>query len=97
MQFVPVREFRLHPGEVWRRLSKEKEIVLTARGRPVGLLTPVTEASLEAVLRRWRQAKGLVALAQLQAEASQRGLTRMSQREIDAEIRKARSRRRGTA
>ena len=97
MVFVPVREFRVHPGEVWRKLYREKEVVLTARGRPVGLLTPVDAASLEEVLRRWRQARGLVALGSLQAEARRRRLDRMTERQVDAEIRKIRSGRRKAA
>lgn len=97
MQFVPVREFRLHPGEVWRLLSREREIILTARGRPIGLLTPVDARSVEEVLQKWRQAKGLLALDKLQAEAKRRGLARLTQRQIQAEIRGNRSRRRAAA
>ena len=94
MRFVPIREFRLHPGEVWRRLSKEGELVLTARGRPMGLLTQVDSASLEEILRTWRQARGLAALSKLQAQARERDLDRMTQRQINTEIRSVRELRR---
>lgn len=93
MRFVPVREFRLHPGEVWRRLSREGELILTARGRPVGFLTPVDADSFEETLRTWRQARGLAALSRLQAQAQRRGLDRLTQRQIDTEIRLIRARR----
>lgn len=92
MRFVPVREFRLHPGQVWRKLSKEQELVLTAKGRPVGFLAPLNEETFEETLRVWRQARGLIALEALQKEARRRGLNRMKSSEIDAEIRRARSR-----
>ena len=91
MRFVPVREFRLHPGAVWRKLKEEQELVLTSRGKPMGLLTPLDEASFERTLRAWRQARGLEALAGLQEEAKKRGLDRLSPAEIDAEILRIRS------
>ena len=94
MRFVPVREFRLHPGEIWRRLLKEKELVLTARGKPVGLLTPVDETSLEEILRTLRQARGLAALARVQADAKRRGLNHWAVSQIDTEIRSVRRKQR---
>jgi len=94
MRFIAVREFRLHPGGVWRCLSKERELVLTARGKPVGLLMPVDPTTLEETLRTWRQARGLAALSKLQAQAQQRGLHRWTQRQIDREIRLVRALRR---
>lgn len=94
MRFVPVREFRVHPGAVWRKLGKEKELILTSRGRPVGLLTPLNEATFEETLRLWRQAQGMAALRRLQQEAQRRGLDRWTPAQIDAEIHKVRAARR---
>lgn len=96
MRFVPVREFRLHPGSVWRSLKEEEALVLTAKGKPIGLLTPLDETSFEQTLRVWRQAQGLAALAGLQQEAQQKGLNRLKPAHIDAEIRRIRSERRRT-
>ncbi len=93
MKFIPVREFRLHPGSVWRRLKEERELVLTSRGRPVGLLTPLDEASFEQTLRVWRQARGMAALVRLQEEARRKGLDRMKPVKIEAEIRRVRAQR----
>lgn len=91
MRFVPVREFRLHPGAVWRRLKGEQELILTARGKPVGLLAPLTEATFEKTLRTWRQARGLAALETLQTEAQRRGLNRLKPTQIESEIRRIRA------
>lgn len=91
MKFVPVREFRLHPGSIWRRLKIDQEMVLTSRGRPVGLLTPLDESSFEQTVRVWRQAKGMAALAALQRQAKQKGLDRLTPAQIQAEIRRIRS------
>jgi len=93
MKFIPVRDFRLHPGSVWRKLKEERELVLTSRGRPIGLLAPLDEASFEQTLRIWRQARGMAALAQLQEEASRKGLDRLKLSDIEAEIRHLRTER----
>ncbi len=90
MRFVPVREFRLHPGAVWRQLARERELILTARGRPVGLLTPLKEATFEETLRLWRQLQGLVALQRLQHDAKRRGLDRLKPAQVQAEIHRIR-------
>jgi len=92
MKFLPVREFRLHPGAVWRRLRQEQELVLTAKGKPIGLLTPLDEASFEQTIRMWRQARGMAALAQLQQEARAKGLDRLKPAKVEAEIRRLRRR-----
>jgi len=94
MRFVPVREFRLHPGAVWQRLRREQELVLTARGRPVGLLTPLDEATFEETVRAWRQARGMAALARLQQDARRRRLDRLTPAQVEAEIRRLRAERR---
>ncbi len=39
MKFLPSRELRLRPGRVWKDLKKAREMVVTANGRPVALLT----------------------------------------------------------
>lgn len=97
MRFIPVREFRLHPGAIWRRLVRDQELVLTARGRPVGLLTPLSEATFEETLKVWRRARGMLALEHLQQEAHRRGLSQMPLTQVNAEIQKVRAARRRAA
>ena len=97
MQFIPVREFRLRPGTVWRKLAQEKELVLTARGKPVGLLTPLSSATFEETLQVLRRARGMLALESLQAQARRRGLSRLSPAQIDAEISRVRKSRRSSS
>lgn len=92
MKFVPVREFRLHPGSVWRKLKEDQELILTSRGKPVGLLAPLSEESFDRTLRVWRQARGMVALALLQDEAKRKGLGRLAPSQIQEEIRQVRHR-----
>jgi antitoxin (DNA-binding transcriptional repressor) of toxin-antitoxin stability system len=97
MKFIPVREFRLHPGSVWRKLKEERELVLTSRGKPIGLLAPLDEASFEQTLRAFRQARGAQAIAQLRAEAEKSGASRMTPAQIQKEINAVRRSRRPAA
>ncbi len=47
MKFRQVREIRTHYGKVLEDLRKEKKIVLMSKGKPVALLTELTEDSFE--------------------------------------------------
>jgi antitoxin (DNA-binding transcriptional repressor) of toxin-antitoxin stability system len=47
MKFLQVREMRTNYGKVMEQLRKEKRIVLTSKGKPVALLTEMTEDNFE--------------------------------------------------
>ena len=65
MRFIPVRELRLKPSGVWQRLKTEHELVLTSKGRPIGILSDTRGADVEATLRALRRAKAELAMAQI--------------------------------
>jgi antitoxin (DNA-binding transcriptional repressor) of toxin-antitoxin stability system len=95
MKTVTIRDFRTRPKQVRDALKREREAVLTANGRPVALMIPVDAGSIEQTLETLRRARALEALRAIRQDSQLRGLTRMSQRNIDAIIaktRKARSR-----
>ena len=90
MRFITVRELRLKPAGVWQQLKTEHELVLTSKGRPIGILSDTRGADVEATLRALRRAKAELAVAQMHEQASRQGLDRLSMAEIDKEIRAAR-------
>ena len=92
MKFIPSRDLRIRPGQVWKQLRKEKELIITSNGKPVALMTPVTEDNLEEELQTTRRAHE--ALKSLQEDARRRGL-KFTQKQIDEIIRKARKDHRG--
>ena len=96
MKFIPVRALRINPGEVWRLLRQERDVVVTSNGKPVGVLTLADEDSLEDVLATLRQGRAQAALAEVRRVAVDRGLDRLTQRrvqEIIGKVRKPRQRR----
>jgi prevent-host-death family protein len=91
MKFISVRDFRTNPADIWKQLPKEQEMVVTNNGKPVALLTPLSDTDLEGTLRAVRRARALQALTALQDESVRTGRSSMSPGDIDAEIRSARS------
>jgi len=94
MKFVSVREFKGKSGRAWKALSEERDIVLTSNGRPVAMLTAVTEDGVEESLKALRKARALLALDRIQAGSLDRGLDRLTARDIESEISEVRRRRR---
>jgi antitoxin (DNA-binding transcriptional repressor) of toxin-antitoxin stability system len=91
MRFVTVRELRNTSGQVWRRLGKE-EMVLTANGKPVGVLVGVDEGNLEATLRELRRARAAAAVSRMREDAARAGRDRLTPAQNEAEIQAARRR-----
>jgi len=94
MKFVPTRALRINPGEVWRLLRQERDLVITSNGKPVGVLTLADEDSLEDVLATLRQGRAQAALAGIRHIAVARGLDRLTQRRVQEIVEKARKVRR---
>ena len=98
MKTVTIRDFRTRPKQVRDALRGEREAILTVNGNPVAVMIPVDAGSLDETLETLRRARALEALRAIREESRQRGLSRMSAKDIDAIIaktRKARRRARG--
>lgn len=90
MRFMGIREFRGNAAKVMESLKDQNEIVITSNGRPVAILTPTDEERLEDNLAALRTARAVQAVTALQNRSLQMGTDKMSQKEIDAEIKAAR-------
>jgi prevent-host-death family protein len=93
MQFVTVRDFRSSSKEIWDKLSRDEEIVITNNGRPTALLVPIAEGNFEETLSGIRQAKAMRDFNNMREEAAERGF--LSDEEINAEIQAYRRETRG--
>jgi antitoxin (DNA-binding transcriptional repressor) of toxin-antitoxin stability system len=93
MKILSVRDLRTRAAQVWKELPAEREMVITNNGRPVAILAAINEATLEESLSAFRQARAVEAVARLQRKSVERGTCKMSQEEINAEIRAARRKR----
>ncbi len=94
MKFVTIRELRSKTAALRKDLEQDREIVLTANGRPFALMTPVEPDTVEEELLAIRRARAQAALSRIRAQAKADGLDRMTMREIDALIARVRRERR---
>jgi prevent-host-death family protein len=88
MKFVTVRDLRTRPAQVWKALREVGDLVVTSNGKPIAVLSPTSEASLEQSLAALRRARALGAVERLQGSVP--GSRRPSADEIEAEIREVR-------
>lgn len=86
MRFLSVRDLRSKSVEVWERLEAERELVVTSSGRPVAILSKVTEDTLEEALAAIRRARAVAAVDVLQRRSVEQGTDAMTAEEIEAEI-----------
>ncbi len=89
MRFISVRELNTKPKEIWSKI-KDEEIVITSNGKPIALLSGVTEATLEKTVRSIRRSRALIALEEMQKKSIESGLDKLTDSEIESEIRAAR-------
>jgi prevent-host-death family protein len=90
MKFISVRDFRIRPGDIWKQLKTNTDIVITSNGKPIAILNPVEGTNLENSMAALRRARALIALEELQKSAVSRGLDSLMGVDIEEEIKSAR-------
>ncbi|RLB33317.1 MAG: type II toxin-antitoxin system Phd/YefM family antitoxin [Deltaproteobacteria bacterium] len=90
MKFISARELRLKPGEVWKLARKEKDLVITSRGKPVALLTNIDGDNLLEELEVLQRLRALKALDNVHRRSVSSGTDKIPSKEIEAEIRAVR-------
>ena len=93
MKFLSVRDLRGKSAQIWKELSREKEMVVTVNGRPIAILAAITESNLEESLSAFRQARAVEAVVSMQRSSAEQGTDKTSMEEIDAEIKAVRTKR----
>ena len=90
MKFINVRELRLRPGDVWKKLQVEKDIILTLNGKPFAILNSTDEEKLEDTLASLRRSRALEAMEKLQKSSAEKRLDILTEEDIEKEIRMVR-------
>ena len=68
MKFIGVRDFRTQSARIWQELGDEKDMIITSNGKPIALLSAISEDNLEESLQVIRQSRAIQAIAQLQSK-----------------------------
>ena len=90
MKFITVRDLRGRSGQVWTKLAREREVILTSNGKPIAILSAVSEDTLEESLVAVRRARAVAAVGKMQRHPVQVGTNKLFTRDIAAEIKAAR-------
>ena len=94
MKFIAVRDLRAKSSQVWKSLSKDKDVIITLNGKPIAILSATSGESLEESLQAIRTARAMTAVEAMQIKSAHAGRNRISLQEINVEIqaeRKSRS------
>jgi prevent-host-death family protein len=86
MKFITVRDLRSTPAQVWKELPGEQEIVITNNGKPIALLTPLSDVDLEDTVTAVRRARAITALKKVRSLSLKKGLSELTMEEINKEI-----------
>ena len=90
MKFIGVRDFRTKSSSIWKQLKKEGEMIITSNGKPMAILSSVSEDNVEESLASFRRARSMNAVASLQKKSVEMSKDRMTLEEINEEITKVR-------
>ena len=93
MKFVTVRDFRSRPAKVWKDLNKEHEMIVTSNGKPVALMTPVSEKTIGTTLATLKRLKAIEAVNSMQLKSLEAGNNKMTDAQINSIIGKVRNKR----
>jgi len=96
MKFISIRDLRSNTARLRKDLEEEREVVVTANGRPFALMTRVEPDSVEEEILAIRRARARMAIERMRAQAKARGLDKMTMAEIDAVIADVRRKRRAS-
>lgn len=92
MQFISIRDLRSKSSALWKRLQTEREMVLTSNGKPIAVLSAVSETNLEETLRAIRRSVAVSSLTSLQNQSARAGLDTLPLSEINSAIASVRTR-----
>jgi len=84
MKFISIRDLRKDTAGLRRDLEANREIVLTASGRPIAVMTRVGPDDVEEEIMAIRRARARGALSRMRGRAKAEGLDRLSMDQIDA-------------
>ena len=86
MRFVSVRDLRGKSAQIWKRLARLREMVITSNGKPIAIISATSEETLEESLSAIRTARAMAAVEAMQLKSVETGKDRISLEEINAEV-----------
>ncbi|MCX6091061.1 MAG: type II toxin-antitoxin system prevent-host-death family antitoxin, partial [Candidatus Atribacteria bacterium] len=89
VKFVSSKELRNNPAQLWKFIENE-EVVITVNGKPMAIVVGA-ENDIEEQLKIMRRSRAKVALEKLRSYSVQQGFDKLTEDDIDREIKKIRT------
>jgi antitoxin (DNA-binding transcriptional repressor) of toxin-antitoxin stability system len=86
MRFITVKDFRTSSSAIWEKLPIEREMIITNNGKPIALLTPLTDKTLEDTISAVRRASAINAVKKMQEISRGLGNDMLTNDDINAII-----------
>jgi hypothetical protein len=94
MQFVPYRSLRNEPSALRKKLEAEGDLVVTVSGKPFAVMINLPEGdSIEDILLMVSRLRAQMAVRAIRSQARRYGLDKITDKDINALIKKTRSER----
>jgi antitoxin (DNA-binding transcriptional repressor) of toxin-antitoxin stability system len=94
MKFISIRDLRSDTAGLRRDLQADREIIITANGKPIAVMTRVGTDNVEEEILAIRRARARAAVGRMRARAVTEGLDRLTMDQIDGIVSRARRERR---
>lgn len=86
MKFITIRDLRSNTARLRKDLQTEREVVITANGRPFAVMTRVEPDKFEDEILAIRRARARAAISRIRTNAKAAGLDRLTMEQINAII-----------
>lgn len=90
MKTATIRDFRTRPRAVREALARDLDAVLTANGKPVAIMMPVTAETFDEAINLVRQVRAIRALSDIRVSAAKSGADKLTMGAIDRIVAKNR-------
>jgi antitoxin (DNA-binding transcriptional repressor) of toxin-antitoxin stability system len=94
MKTVTIRDFRTRPRAVREALARKEDAVLTANGKPVAIMLPVSAETFDAALDLVHRMRAIRTVGEIRLRAARTGVDKLTMAQIDKIIAKSRRERR---
>jgi hypothetical protein len=97
MKTVTIRDFRTRPRAVREALARKEDAVLTANGKPLAIMLPVTAETFDSALDLVRRMRAVQLVSEIRQRAARTGADKLTMSDIDDIVAKSRKERRAQA
>jgi len=90
MKFVTVNDCRTSPASIWKKLPSGRELIIANNGKPIALLTALSDETLEDTVSAARKVKVINAVRKMQEISVSLRNDKMTLEDINAIIKETR-------